>query len=182
MTAIVKELPNYAKGTELLRKAVTREKEASRYYAQYVQWVAAHNVPLQVIAKHFMAAKGWTLQPAQRSARAVIMLNDSENKKHLEDLMTGMISFPLAVMLVHSAVSAPAPPANFPVGPEAQRESARRDDETAREYLRIVVNIVRRHHREWGIRDFLDWVSEVTLPILAYKTKPAARKSIAPAK
>ena len=57
--------------------------------------------------------------------------------------MNGVISFPLAVMLTHASRSIPAPPAEFPVGPEAQKEAARRDDETAREYLRIVINIVR---------------------------------------
>ena len=31
-------LIDYTIGIELLRKAVTREKEASRYYGQYVQW------------------------------------------------------------------------------------------------------------------------------------------------
>ena len=30
---------HYTIGQELLRNAVTREKEASRYYGQYVQWI-----------------------------------------------------------------------------------------------------------------------------------------------
>jgi hypothetical protein len=48
---------DYTTGQELLRKAVTREKEASRYYGQYVQWAA--DIPLEVITTQLMEAKHW---------------------------------------------------------------------------------------------------------------------------
>jgi hypothetical protein len=161
----IKESPNYDKGTELLKKAVAREKEASRYYAQYVQWVAKYNVPLSVITLHFMEAKGLTMQSARRSARAVIMLNEPNNKGHLEDLMNGKISFPLAVMLTHVPAVPISVASVIPLGPGARAEAAMNADETAREYLNMAINILKRHHKTWGPRQFLDWVTEVTWPL-----------------
>ena len=126
-----------------------------------------------------MEAKGYGLQSAQRSARAVLMLNEPENKAHLEDLLNGKINFALAAMFVHAPGRTAVAPNSAPLGPGAIAEAARRDDETAREYMRIVLNIVRRHHKNWGIREFLNWVSEISLRMLN-STRHKQTKNTAP--
>jgi len=57
---------NYTIGAQLLRSAVTREKEASRYYAQYVQWTAKNEISLEVITTQLKEAKSWVIEQLAR--------------------------------------------------------------------------------------------------------------------
>jgi hypothetical protein len=152
---------NYTTGEELLRKAVAKEKETCRYYGQYVQWVVAGDISIEVITTQLMEAKGWHRQTARKAAENVRLLGETENRSHLEALLNGEISFDIARMRVGKATGSGSSATPY------------QDDETATMYLHKAVAIMTQRHKKWSQKELLDWIIKICSALL--KRTPDAK-------
>lgn len=151
MKTTTEKTVNYTTGQELLRKAVSREKEACRFYAQYVQWVAEESIPIEVITTQLIEAKGWQRTAARTAAERVKLLGEVENSTHLEALLNGEINFDIARMRVGNTVTPD----------HSKRSMPYQDDETAVEHVQKAIKIMIHRHKKWSEKDFLKWISEI---------------------
>lgn len=145
---------NLNKGREILRRAVSSEKQAARYWAQYVQWTVEEEVPLAQIAEQLMEAKSWTVRRANTYARDVVLLGQEENRIHLENLMNGEIDFTIACLRVN---------------PPTPKKASYQDDETAVQLVQKAVAIMKKCHSKWSSKDYNLWFASICEPLINQK-------------